>query len=136
VKSTFATFDKDIDKVELMKDKESGKFYGVAFVKFKDPEVAKRAVDVMSGIQILGRPISVQLKSQQPNAKRLKTSDGTTPAPKEADKRLPNDGTKLKDISLNMSLEIFCFKREISNFHSPLRLHMFRMHGIRCSIVR
>merc|ERR1712025_1287986 len=50
--------DIDIETMFLINDKETGKFYGSAFVTFTDPESAAWAV-ASTGIPINGRPAKI-----------------------------------------------------------------------------
>nr|XP_042901906.1 RNA-binding protein 39 isoform X2 [Parasteatoda tepidariorum] len=58
LKGIFEPFGK-IDKIELLKDTESGKSKGYGFVTFTDSESAKKALDQLNGFELAGRPMKV-----------------------------------------------------------------------------
>jgi RNA recognition motif-containing protein len=69
--------DDSIVHIDLPLDKETGKFYGVAFVQFNTPENAQKAC-VRDNFKLLGRPVTVQLKSDSQKKKKL--VEGATPS--------------------------------------------------------
>jgi len=60
VESMFVEFG-EVDFVDLHRDPESGNSKGFAFVQFRDPEAAKRALVQVNGKELAGRPIKVGL---------------------------------------------------------------------------
>ncbi|CAL1279277.1 unnamed protein product [Larinioides sclopetarius] len=58
LKGIFEPFGK-IDKIELLKDAETGKSKGYGFVTFHDSESAKKALDQLNGFELAGRPMKV-----------------------------------------------------------------------------
>lgn len=49
-----------VESIDWMTDKESGKFYGTAFVEFNDPTAAQEALKLNSQ-ELLGRPVKVEI---------------------------------------------------------------------------
>lgn len=66
-----------IHRLTLLSNQETGKFYGVAFVQFNTPENAQKAC-VRDNFKLLGRPVTVQLKSDSQKKKKL--VEGATPS--------------------------------------------------------
>ncbi|GFV81754.1 RNA-binding protein 39 [Trichonephila clavipes] len=58
LKGIFEPFGK-IDKIELLKDTETGRSKGYGFVTFHDSESAKKALDQLNGFELAGRPMKV-----------------------------------------------------------------------------
>ncbi|XP_074597310.1 RNA-binding protein 39-like protein Caper [Brevipalpus obovatus] len=48
-----------IDKIELMKDPETGRSKGYGFITFHDAEDAKKALEQLNGFELAGRPMKV-----------------------------------------------------------------------------
>jgi len=60
VESMFVEFG-EVDFVDLHREPETGNSKGFAFVQFRDPEAAKRALVQVNGRELAGRPIKVGL---------------------------------------------------------------------------
>ncbi|KFM62488.1 RNA-binding protein 39, partial [Stegodyphus mimosarum] len=58
LKGIFEPFGK-IDRIELIKDTETGRSKGYGFVTFHDAESAKKALDQLNGFELAGRPMKV-----------------------------------------------------------------------------
>ncbi|PRP76674.1 RNA-binding protein 39-like isoform 1 [Planoprotostelium fungivorum] len=65
LKNVFAPFG-DIEFVNLHVEPDTGKSKGFAFIQFRKPEDAKRAMNTMNGYEIAGRTIKVGLVQETP----------------------------------------------------------------------
>jgi len=64
LKGIFEPFGK-IDKIELIKDTETGRSKGYGFVMFHDSESAKKALDQLNGLELAGRPMKVSTVTER-----------------------------------------------------------------------
>lgn len=58
LKGIFEPFGR-IDKIELMRDVETGRSKGYGFITFHDSEDAKKALEQLNGFELAGRPMKV-----------------------------------------------------------------------------
>ena len=64
LKGIFEPFGR-IDKIELMKDPESGRSKGYGFITFHDAEDAKKALEQLNGFELAGRPMKVNYVTER-----------------------------------------------------------------------
>lgn len=76
-----------IETIEMTKDAETGKFYGVAFIVFDTKETAQKAAQVMNGVELKRRPMRVEVKNtnkknktepKEDKKKNVQLNDGCT----------------------------------------------------------
>jgi len=95
--------DIDLENVFLIKDKETGKFYGSAFVTFTDPESAAWAV-ACSGMPISGRPAKIAFAP--PKRRTAALGSGTTGRAAREPTPRPEGGTTTAFFgNLNFAIE-------------------------------
>jgi RNA recognition motif-containing protein len=54
-----------LDDCFIIKDRESGRSRGFAFVQFRTPEDAAQAMRSLDGVELLGRPVKLQEANQR-----------------------------------------------------------------------
>lgn len=64
LKGIFEPFGR-IDKIELMKDPETGRSKGYGFITFHDGEDAKKALEQLNGFELAGRPMKVNYVTER-----------------------------------------------------------------------
>lgn len=58
IRDAFAQFG-EVQAVQIIKDRETGRSRGFAFVEMSDSQQALQAIDEMNSVEIAGRPVRV-----------------------------------------------------------------------------
>jgi len=77
LKSVFAPFG-EIEFVNLHVEPDTGKSKGFAFIQFRRPDDAKKAMNTMNGYEIAGRTIKVGLVQETPKTQSVPESSANT----------------------------------------------------------
>ena len=64
IRDAFAQFG-EVQAVQIIKDRETGRSRGFAFVEMSDSQQALQAIDEMNSVEIAGRPVRVNEARQR-----------------------------------------------------------------------
>lgn len=73
LRAAFARFGQ-VDAVQVIMDRETGRSRGFGFVEMPDTEAARQAISAMNGADLLGRPLTVN--EARPKAPRESSFGG------------------------------------------------------------
>ncbi|UEG54884.1 RNA-binding protein [Mucilaginibacter daejeonensis] len=56
----------DISTIKIIRDKQTRKCKGYAFIEMVSPEAAEKAIEALDGVEMQGRPLTVKITEDKP----------------------------------------------------------------------
>lgn len=85
----------DVEHIQWLYDRASGRFYGTGFVRFYTPQAASQAV-AMSGCPLQGRRIKIAMAPSKPQSAQAAASGGAAEMPAPAPARVVPPASRRK----------------------------------------